>query len=195
MMKTNVLIIAALLVGSICIAQNTNNVQLGVRGGANFATVAGDDFDSPDSRTSFYLGLLAEAPLSDHVSLQPEIYYSAQGFDITDEPDTPDAQFQVDYIQVPLLLKFYIADGLNIQAGPQFGFKVNEEIDFDPGEDGGDFDTDAINGFDFQGAAGLEYKFPSGFFIQGRYTYGFSEMIEDVDVHNSVWSAGLGFMF
>lgn len=194
-MKKNVLIIAALMVGSICLAQNTNNVQLGVRGGANFATVAGDDFDSPDSRTSFYLGLLAEAPLSDHVSLQPEVYYSAQGFDITDEPDTPGAQFQVDYIQVPVLLKFYIADGLNIQAGPQFGFKVNEEIDFDPTEDGGDFDTDSINGFDLQGAAGLEYKFPSGFFIQGRYSYGFSEMIEDVDLHNSVWSAGLGFMF
>merc|ERR1712146_452749 len=129
---------------------------------------AGDDFDSPDSRTSFYLGLLAEAPLSDHVSLQPEVFYSAQGFDITDEPDTPDAQFQVDYIQVPVLLKFYIADGLNIHGGPQF---------------------------DFQGTAGVEYKFPSGFFIQGRYSYGFSEMIEDVDVHNSVWSAGLGFMF
>lgn len=194
-MKKNVLIIVAFLTGVTCFAQNTNNVQLGVRGGANFATVAGDDFDSPDSRTSFYLGLLAEAPLSDHVSLQPEVFYSAQGFDITDEPDTPDAQFQVDYIQVPVLLKFYIADGLNIHAGPQFGFKVNEEVDFNPGEDSGDFDSDSINSFDFQGTAGVEYKFPSGFFIQGRYSYGFSEMIEDVDIHNSVFSAGLGFMF
>ncbi|MBW8241434.1 PorT family protein [Muricauda oceani] len=194
-MKKNLILLGVLFVGLTSFAQNTNNVQLGVRGGANFATVAGDDFDSPDSRTSFYLGLLAEAPLSDHVSLQPEVFYSAQGFDITDEPDTPDAQFQVDYIQVPVLLKFYIADGLNIHGGPQFGFKVNEELDFDPGEDSGDFDSDSINSFDFQGTAGVEYKFPSGFFIQGRYSYGFSEMIEDVDVHNSVWSAGLGFMF
>ncbi len=194
-MKKNVLIIVAFLTGVACFAQNTNNVQLGARGGVNFATVAGDDFESPDSRTSFYVGLVAEAPLSDHVSLQPEVFYSGQGFDITDEPDTPDAQFQVDYIQVPVLLKFYIADGLNIHGGPQFGFKVNEELDFDPGEDSGDFDSDSINSFDFQGTAGVEYKFPSGFFIQGRYSYGFSEIIEDVDVHNSVWSAGLGFMF
>lgn len=188
-MKKSILIIAILFIGATSFAQNSNNVQLGVRGGANFATVAGDDYDSPDSRTSFYLGLLAEAPLSDHVSLQPEVYYSGQGFDVDN------AQFKVDYIQVPLLLKFYIADGLNIQAGPQFGFKVNEEFDFDPNEDSGSFDTDSVNDFDFQGAAGVEYKFPSGFFIQGRYSYGFSEMVEDVDVHNSVFSAGLGFMF
>ena len=184
-----------LFIGLTAFAQNTNNVQLGARGGVNFSSVASDDVDSPDSRTSFYLGLLAEAPLSDKVSLQPEVFYSGQGFDVTDEPDSPDVQFQVDYIQVPVLLKFYIADGLNIQAGPQFGFKVKEELDFEPGEDSGAFDSDSIKGFDFQGTAGVEYKFASGFFIQGRYSYGFSEMIEDVDIHNSVFSAGLGFMF
>ncbi|WP_318308448.1 porin family protein [Flagellimonas crocea] len=194
-MKKNLLILGVLLAGLTTYGQNTNNVQLGVRGGANFATVAGDGFDSPDSRTSLYLGLLAEAPLTDHVSLQPEVFYSAQGFDITDEPDSPDAQFKVDYIQVPVLFKFYIADGLNLQAGPQFGFKVNESLDLAPGDDSGSFDSDSIKTFDLQGAAGVEYKFPSGFFIQGRYSYGFSEMVEDVDVHNSVFSAGLGFMF
>jgi len=194
-MKKNLIILGTLFIGLTAFAQNTNNVQLGARGGVNFATVASDDVDSPDSRTSFYLGLLAEAPLSDKVSLQPEVFYSGQGFDVTDEPDSPDVQFQVDYIQVPVLLKFYIADGLNIQAGPQFGFKVKEELDFEPGEDSGAFDSDSIKGFDFQGTAGVEYKFASGFFIQGRYAYGFSELVEDVDIHNSVFSAGLGFMF
>jgi opacity protein-like surface antigen len=194
-MKKSAMLLAALLTGTIGFAQSPATVQLGARGGANFATVTSDDIDSPDSRTSFYVGLVAEAPLSEHISLQPEVFYSGQGFDITDEEDTPDAQFQVDYIQVPVLLKFYLADGLNIQAGPQFGFKVNEELDFDPNEDGGDFDSDQIRGFDFQTTAGLEYKFSGGFFIQGRYSYGFSEIIEDTDVHNSVFSAGIGFMF
>lgn len=173
----------------------TDNFQIGVRGGLNFATVTGDDFDSPDSRTSFYAGLIAEAPLSDRVSLQPEVFYSGQGFDITDEPNEIDAQFQLDYIQVPVLLKLYLIDGLNIQAGPQFGFKINEEIDFEPAEDSGDFDTDAINDFDLQLSAGAEYKLGKSFFVQARYTYGLSEIIEDFNVHNSVLSAGIGFMF
>lgn len=195
-MKKSVLIVAALLTGITSFAQSwTSEFQFGARGGANFATVAGDDYDSPDSRTSFYAGLVAEAPLSDRLSLQPEIFYSGQGFDITDEENSVDAEFQVDYLQVPVLLKVYLVDGLNIHAGPQFGFKINEEVDFDPNNDDGDFDSDSIRDFDFQLASGLEYKFPSGFFIQGRYSYGFSEMIEDTDVHNSVFSAGIGLMF
>ncbi|MEH6679943.1 MAG: porin family protein [Sediminicola sp.] len=195
-MKKNVIMVAALLTGISSFAQSwTSEFQLGARGGANFATVAGDDYDSPDSRTSFYAGLVAEAPLSDRFSLQPEVFYSGQGFDINDNPDGPDAEFQMDYIQVPVLLKVYLIDGLNIHAGPQFGFKVNEELDFDPNDDAGDFDSDAIKDFDFQLASGVEYKFPGGFFIQGRYAYGFSELIEDSDVHTSVFSAGVGFMF
>jgi hypothetical protein len=173
----------------------SDNFQLGIKGGLNFATVAGDNFDSPDGRTSFYAGLLAEAPLTDRVSLQPEVFYSAQGFDITDEPNSPDAQFQLDYIQVPLVLKLYLLDGLNIQAGPQFGFKINEETDLDPTEDGGDIGSDAIKDFDFQVTAGAEYKFAARFFVQARYSYGLSEIIENFDVHNSVLSAGIGFMF
>jgi len=173
----------------------SDNFQLGVKGGVNLATVAGDDFDSPDSRTSFYAGLLAEVPLTDQVSLQPEVFYSGQGFDINDNPDGVDAEYQIDYIQVPVLLKIYLIDGLNIHAGPQFGFKINEQADFDPTNEGGNFDTDAIKDFDFQITAGAGYKFAESFFIEARYSYGLSEMIEDTDVHNSYVSAGIGFMF
>ena len=91
-------------------------------------------------------------------------------------------------------IEFYKQDP-NMQKEQMLNNIFSTSLDFNPGEDSGDFDSDSINSFDFQGTAGVEYKFPSGFFIQGRYSYGFSEMIEDVDVHNSVWSAGLGFMF
>ncbi|SFZ89597.1 Opacity protein [Flaviramulus basaltis] len=173
----------------------SDNFQIGAKGGINFATVTGDDFDSPDARTSFYAGLLAEIPVSERFSIQPEVFYSGQGFDITDEPDEFDAEYQVDYINVPLILKFYILDGFNIHAGPQFGFKINEELDFDPNNDGGDTDTDQIKDFDLGLSAGLGYKIGENFFVEARYTYGFSEVIEDTDVHNSVFSAGIGFMF
>jgi opacity protein-like surface antigen len=182
--------------GSSLTAQSwSDKFQIGVKGGLNFATVAGDDFISPDGRTSFYAGLLAEIPVSDIFSIQPEAFYSGQGFDINDNPNGIDAQYQVDYIQVPILLKVYIFDGLNIHAGPQFGFKVNEEVDFEPTNNVSDFDTDDVQDFDLQLTTGIEYKFAESFFVQARYTYGFSEMIENVDVHNSYLSAGIGFMF
>ncbi len=197
MMKKQLVLIAfACMASTVAMAQNwSQDLQFGIKGGVNFATVTGDYFDDPDHRTSFNAGLVLEAPIADRISLQPEVFYSGQGFDITDEPDQRDAEFQLDYIQVPVLLKVYVIEGLNIQVGPQFGFKVNEEIDFDPNSDGGDFDTDAIEDFDMQIATGLEYKFQNNFFIQGRYTYGFSDIIKDVDIHNSVFSVNIGYMF
>lgn len=195
-MKKQVVLIAFLFAGYFASAQAwSEKVQLGLKGGVNFSSVTGDNFESPDARTNFYAGLVFEAPLSEKLSLQPEVFYSGQGFDITDEPNQEDAEFQVGYIQVPVLLKAYLVDGLNIQAGPQFGFKVNEEVDFDPNNDGGDIDSDVVRDFDLGLTAGLEYKFVEKFFIQARYTYGFSQMIEDTDVHNSVISAGVGYMF
>lgn len=196
-MKKQIVLIALVFMGVTAAKAQTwsDNLQFGAKGGVNFSTVTGDYFDSPDSRTSFNAGLVMEAPLNELLSLQPEVFYSGQGFDITDEPDQRDAEFQLDYIQVPVLLKVYILEGLNIQVGPQFGFKVNEEFDFDPNSDGGDIDTDNVEDFDMQVATGIEYKFANNFFVQGRYTYGFSEIIKDYDIHNSVFSINVGYMF
>ncbi|PKV50202.1 opacity protein-like surface antigen [Aquimarina sp. MAR_2010_214] len=195
-MKKTILFFSIILCSATTIAQDSDKqIQLGVRGGVNFTTITGDDFESPKSRTSFYAGLVAESFISDRFSLQGEAFYSGQGFDIEETLLTPKAEFQIDYIQVPILAKIYLIEGLNIHAGPQFGFKINEEVDTDPTGDGGDFNTDQIKDFDFQLAAGAEFKLTNGFFIQARYTYGFSEIVEDTDAHNSVFSTGIGFMF
>lgn len=176
-------------------------VQIGVKGGVNFSTVAGDDFDSPDSRTSFNAGVVAEVPFSDRFSIQPEVLYSGQGFDVQeiDQDNFADTdeniEYQLDYIQVPVLAKIYLIKGLNVQAGPQIGFKINEEIDYQPNDDAGDLDLDETEDIDISLAAGVEYKFDGGFFVQGRYNYGFTELIKDYDVHNSVFQVGVGFMF
>jgi len=205
-MKKSILIIALVLFGATTMsAQEAWN--FGIKGGVNFANFTGDDFSSDNSRTSFNVGLLAEIPLADRFSIQPEVMYSGQGFDFYERDqdnifDTDDnVEYQVDYINVPVLAKIYLVDGLSVQAGPSFNFKVNEEIDYQPTQDGGDIDTDLARDFEFGGVAGLEYKFNNGFFIQGRYNYGFSKLYKDdsalgdSDIHNSVWQAGIGFMF
>ncbi|MGO3183521.1 MAG: porin family protein [Aequorivita sp.] len=145
--------------------------------------------------------MLAELPLQERFSLQGEAFYSGQGyernFSIADQ--TFDYKFKADYIQVPLLAKFYIVEGLSVAAGPQFGFKVNEKIDHNSSStsNGGAINPVNIKTFDFQGTAGLEYKHNSGLFIQGRYSYGFSDVIKNSNshYHTSVFSAGLGYMF
>ncbi|GLB50591.1 hypothetical protein Y10_29590 [Neptunitalea sp. Y10] len=180
--------------------------QIGIKGGLNLSTITSDDFnDGEESRTSFNVGLLAELPISDRFSIQPEVLYSAQGFDIRQNDNGDDVEYQLDYIQVPVLAKLYLIKGLSVEAGPQFGFKVNEEVDFDPTSDGGDFDIDAddssVKDFETSVALGAAYKFDNGFFVSGRYTHGLTNIFDDssllgnVDAKNAVWQFGVGFMF
>lgn len=195
----------AITVGAILTSNAQSDskvVQLGAKGGVNFASVTGDDFDSPDSRTSFNAGIVAEVPYSERFSLQAEVFYSGQGFEVEDinlagvNINTNKVEYQLDYIQVPLLAKVYLIEGLNVYAGPQIGFKVNEEIDYESGDVNVD-DTllPEAQDFDFSGTVGAGYKFDNGFFVDARYNYGFSDLVKDTKSHNSVIQAGVGFMF
>jgi len=176
--------------------KTTRDIRFGVKGGVNFATVTGDDFDSPDSRTSFHVGLLGEFPVTEMFSVQAEALYSGQGFesDITGAGGDK-VEYQLDYINVPVLAKVYLTTGLSLEVGPQFSFKVNEEIDTDPNDNPGDFDLDAAKDFDFGLAGGISFRTPGGFFASGRYTYGLTDIIEDASVKNSVFQLGVGFLF
>ena len=186
-------------------------IQLGVKGGVNSTKITGDDINDVKSRTSFNVGLLAEIPITQRLSLQPEVMYSGQGFDVEeiDQDNMFDTdeniEYQLDYIQVPLLLKAYLVKGLSIEAGPQFGFKIHEELDFQPNNDGGDIeineDDSYVKDFDTGLVLGAGYKFDNGFFVNGRYNMGLTNIFEDntifedVDAKNAVWQFGVGFMF
>ncbi|HMC01286.1 MAG TPA: porin family protein, partial [Flavobacteriaceae bacterium] len=114
---------------------NSSETEFGIKGGLNSASIQGDDIGDTESRTSFNLGFLVEIPISEKFSFQPELLYSGQGFDIAERDqdnifDTDDnIEYQLSYINIPLLFKAYLVDGLSIEAGPQFGFKLHEEID------------------------------------------------------------------
>lgn len=178
-------------------ADNTydKSPSFGIKGGLNLSTITGDDFDSPDMRTSFHIGAVAEFPLADMFSIQVEGLYSSQGFKTDLDVDNEDVEFQIDYINLPVLAKIYVTKGLSLDVGPQFGFKVNEEIDTNPDSDSGDFETDRVENFDFGVAGGLTFQSEMGLFASGRYIYGMTDIVEDTDAHNSVFQISLGYKF
>ena len=190
---------------SIANAQTTSassalSPSFGVKGGVNFATVTGDDIDSPDSRTSFHVGIVGEMPITEMFSLQGEVLYSGQGFDFDfDGPDGDKAEYQLDYINVPVLAKVYVIDGLSLEVGPQFSFLVNEEFDLNPNSDDGDFDLGGTSveaeDFEFGVVGGLTFQTEMGLFATGRYNMGLTDIIKDSDVRNSVFQIGIGYKF
>src|SRR5690606_16273456 len=117
------------------------------------------------------------------------VLYSGQGFTIksNDQDNVFDTdenvEYQLSYIQVPLLAKIYLIEGLNVEIGPQFGFKLNEEIDTEPTADAGDTEIDPddsyIRDFDAAAAVGAGYKFDNGFFLSARYTHGLTTIFKE----------------
>jgi hypothetical protein len=171
-------------------------ISFGVKGGVNFASVNGGDVDSPDMRTSFHVGALAEFPLADTFSLQVEALYSGKGFSYDFVGSDGDhVEFQLAYIDVPVLAKIYATKGLSFEVGPQFSFLVNEELDYNPNSDSGDVVLDDAESFDFGVAGGLTFQTEMGIFATGRYVYGLSDIYKDVDAHNSVFQVGIGYKF
>lgn len=201
--STNVLLLVGIiLLSAEAQAQSDdsfNKPGFGVKAGMNYATITKGDFnEGPDARTSFYAGATAEIPLIDNsFSIQPEVIYSRQGFErnYTLLGSDYKAEYQLDYINIPVLAKLYIVKGFSIEAGPQFGFKINEKIDLDTndGEEGNDLDE--VNNFDMSFAAGLTFQFDGGLFINGRYNHSFNEVIKDSDAKNLVIQFGLGYKF
>lgn len=208
-MKKSILVIAIALFG-FNVASAQESPLFGVKGGINLSNFSGDGIDSynnPSGRTAFNLGLLAEIPLSDRFSIQPEVLYSGQGYDIADRNDANDIEYQLDYINVPVLAKFYVTDGLSLEAGPQVGFLVNSEIDYNPSNPNDNnsisLNEDQFNTVDLSVALGASYKFNGGFFVSARYNAGLSDIYDDsannyfakADAKHSVFQGGIGFMF
>lgn len=176
-MKNIILSAVALFAFGWASAQSADTMKFGVKGGANFTNFTGD-FDNADGRTGFYVGALVDFALADNFHLQPEVLYSAEG--------AKDAK--LDYIRIPVMFKYYIMEGLNLQAGPEVAFKVAAENDL--------FDA-ATKSVDFGLGIGGGYDLTNGLFFDIRYNLGLSNISENdtIDFKNTGLQAGLGFRF
>ena len=184
-------------------AQEASNAKdmspsFGVKGGVNFATITSgnDEFNSPDARTSFHVGAVGEFPIAEIFSVQVEALYSGQGFEISDSEVSDDkVEYQLDYLNIPILAKVYLFEGFSLEAGPQFSFKVNEEIDSDPNNDDGDTNVEIAEDYDIGVSAGVTFLTDMGLFASGRYNLGFQDVVEDSNLQNSVFQISLGYKF
>ncbi len=193
-MKKSILI--ALIIGTILTAQAQNKVQFGVKGGLNIANLTGEDVENSDARTAFHIGAMAEIPLSEKFSFQPEILYSSQGIKENDE----NAELKLDYLNVPIMMKYYVADKLSIELGPQFGLLLSADAKVE-GEGEGDV-KELFNDFDFGAGLGLGYKVGNGLNFGLRYNRGLSRVFDDTlffaeetKAFNSVFQFSVGYLF
>jgi hypothetical protein len=189
---------------------NAQEVKFGVKAGVNFASVGGDDTDDLDGRTSFHFGGVAEIVISDKFSVQPELVYSAQGAKASFEEDSfkEEVTTKLDYLNIPIMAKYYVAEGFSIEAGPQIGILMKAEAEFDftdsefpeDNESGTEDLKDGTSGIDFGFGIGAGYKMDSGLNFALRYNLGLSnindfEGSDDFSNNNNVLQVSVGYMF
>ena len=181
-MKKIILTAVAVCAFSFANAQDT---KFGAKVALNIATLTGDVGDA-SSLVGFQIGAFAEFKISQKFAIQPELMYSTQGASSDSGGD-----LKLDYINIPVMAKYYVAKSFSLEAGPQIGFLVSAKAD---GEDVKDF----VKSTDFSFNLGAGYDFTEKLSAGLRYNFGLSN-IDDTDsgdsVKNGVFSVSLGYKF
>lgn len=147
-------------------------------------------------RTGFHFGAYASIR-SGKVAVQPEIVFSRQqhtySFPLTDPTtliSTPlNFATNFDYINVPIIFKYYVTGGLNLQAGPQFSWLFNGASsitawNYFASRQGNLFlsaptsqrMSDFVRSSDIAVAVGLGWDLPNGLNFTARYNMGLIDM-------------------
>ncbi|MCF7560880.1 PorT family protein [Sabulilitoribacter multivorans] len=147
--------------------------SFGLKAGADFASVKfkaeGENIST--SETGFYIGAFTEIEASESFTFQPELLFVS----VED----------LNFIAIPLMAKFPVAEQFNILAGPSLGFLLDTE--------------EGEKSFNFGVEAGVAYDISEKFFVEARYNLGLANLIEDAPSGYSVklngFFAGLGYKF
>ena len=144
------------------------NFQVGIKAGVNISNFTGGNFNTIENNTlvGFHAGGLLRFKFGG-LALQPEVLFSTQGAKLKDASSEQD--YKISYVNIPVMVQYETEGGFYVEAGPQVGFKVSEDV---PNSTIEDF----AKSTDFSIAAGLGYHSKMGLGIGGRYTIGISKV-------------------
>lgn len=202
MKKSFLTLLGLVAISTTAVAQQ--EVKFGPKAGVNISNLSG--MDDSEMRIGFHVGAVAEIKFNDKFSIQPEVLYSTQGAKASTATPlgTIESEIKNDYINVPIMAKYYIVEGFSAELGPYVGFLMKSESEI--GNFSGD-SKDAFKSVDFGLGVGLAYDMPMGFFVGARYNLGLSKANEDIsagngnvtfqtdDLKNGVIQVGVGYKF
>lgn len=146
---------------------NGLDVTFGVKAGLNLSTLVGDA-QNVSMKPGFHIGGMAELELTEKLSVQPEILYSLQGARVDDGTGS-NYNYNLSYITLPVIGKYYVTEGLSLEAGPQIGVLISAKSKIDGKSYNNKKNTSSI---DFGANIGAGYKMDSGLNFSLRYSLG-----------------------
>ncbi len=167
-------------------------VKAGLKVGANISNFSGGNFEEIKNKSlvGFHAGGFLNVRFG-KLSLQPELLVSTAGAKLEDI-DGNSENFKLTYLTLPVMLRFHTVGGLYLEAGPQVGFKLGEDI-------GDETISDFAKDLDLSLGAGLGFQTKGGLGIGARYLIGVSRVGDfdagsiDPDFKNGVLQVGIFF--
>jgi hypothetical protein len=176
-------------------------MQFSIKGGLNFATITGDlgEGASKSMRVGGTFGGGASRVVNDRLTVDLDVLYSMEGVKIkvTDGPFSAEGTAQVDYVRLPVLLRFGAGSGARssyVLFGPSIAFLVRAKQKI--GAETSDLKDELKNG-------DIGLVFGAGttvnkIFVEARYTLGLvdtNKVKSDVANKNQLISVLLGTRF
>ena len=211
--------IVLLIIMAVCGLSQVRGQDFGVKAGYNYSTFSGEtsSLSTIEGLSGFYIGGLVELPISNVLSIQPELIFSRQGVAWKRElkgfgmsVNINNADISLDYLNIPVMAKVNLGP-LFLQGGVQFGFLMSKpEIGnyIANVRIGSLLDKDSYNSFDFGVGAGLGFNLNRHLFVEARYTHSLTNVFDpndnlfktslisnDNNFKNAVLSVGLGIKF
>ncbi|MFE3867228.1 porin family protein [Flavobacterium sp. LS2P90] len=191
-MKNSKIILASLVLtfmGYTNATAQSNVTKFGLKGGVNFSNLYTDNADDENVLTGFNIGLYAKVPVTNSISIQPEIYYTGKGAEVAySTPVNGTAKFKLNYIEVPVMLVANVTKNFNVQVGPYAGYLISGKTTNESGtynfQD--NIDTDDFNKIDAGVAAGLGIDLETVSFGV-RYNYGLTKVGKENSTTNQTY--------
>ena len=154
----------------------SSDMKFGVKAGLNNSNYTGDA--DTDAATSFYVGGLVDFAVSEKFHVQPELLYSVEGAD----------EDSMTFLRLPIMAKYYVMEGLSLQAGPEIAFKIAAQEDLV---------DEATKSLDFGLGFGAGYELSNGLMFDARYNLGLANIsdVDGFDFGNAGLQIGLGYRF
>lgn len=152
---------------------NAQEVKYGAKAGLNMSNYTGD-VENTDMKIGFQVGGFAEIKISDKFAVQPELLFTNLGAkgDFSGITVTEN----LNYIAIPVMAKYFVAEKFSIEAGPQIGFLMSAKMD----AGGESVDTkEFYNSTDLGLNVGFGYDFTENISLGLRYTAGISNIAKD----------------
>ena len=162
------------------------NAQFGVRAGLNSSNFSDTNFNS---KQGYHLGAYYRIQLG-AMDIEPGLQYSKKGYEGNDNLSGDDINERLNYIDIPVLVRFNLIETVNIFAGPQASVLASRNYEL------GNItstSTDVIRGYDIGAVFGVGVKLPLGLNLQASYDLGLTSLnYFDTDVKNRVFKVSLG---